>query len=43
MSVKAHRGVISIIDDISMFILSHRYKALHVFKHFLAEIETKLE
>ena len=50
MNVKAHHGVIyfiTLIDDYSrnayVYLLSHRYEALDVFKRFIAEVETQLE
>ena len=50
MSVKARHGAIyfhTFIDDYSRYgyvcLLSHRYEALDVFKHFVVEVETQLE
>ena len=50
MNVKARQGAIcfiTLIDDNSrygyMYLLSHRYEALDVFKHFVAEVKTQLE
>ena len=46
MNVKARHGV-TLIDDYSrygyVYLLSHRYEALDVFKRFVAEVETQLE
>jgi len=48
MNVKAHHGAIyfiTLIDDYSrygcVYLLSYRYEALDVFKHFVAEVETQ--
>jgi len=50
MSVRARRGAnyfITFIDDYSrygyVYLLSHHYEALDVFKHFVVEVETQLE
>jgi len=50
MNVKARHGTIyfiTLIDDYSrygyMYLLSHRYEALDVFKRFVAEVKTQLE
>ena len=50
MNIKAHHGAIyfiTLIDDYSrygyVYLLSHRYEALDVFKHFVADVETQLE
>jgi len=50
MNVKAHHGVIYfiiVIDDYSqhgyVYLLSHRYEALDMFKCFVIEVETQLE
>jgi len=47
MNVKARRGAfyfLTFIDDYSrygyVYLLSHRYEALDVFKRFVAEVET---
>jgi len=50
MNVKARHGTIyfiTLIDDYSrygyMYLLSHCYETLDVFKRFVAEVETQLE
>jgi len=50
MSVKARHGetyFLTFIDDYLrygyVYLLSHRYEALDVFKHFVVEVETQLE
>ena len=50
MNVKARHGAIyfiTLIDDYSrygyVYLLSHHYEALDVFKRFVAEVETQLE
>jgi len=50
MNIKAHHGAIYFItpiDDYSrygyVYLVSHRYKALIVFKCFIAKVETQLE
>jgi len=50
MNVKERHGAIyfiTLIDDYSRYgygyLLSHRYEALDVFKHFVAEVENQLE
>ena len=50
MNVKAQNGAIyfiTLIDDYSrygyVYLLSHRYEALDIFKRFVAEVETQLE
>ena len=49
MNVKAHHGAfyfLTFIDNYSrygyVYLLSHRYEALDVFKRFVAEVETQL-
>jgi len=48
--VKARHGAfyfLTFIDDYSrygyVYLLSHRYEAFNVFKHFVAEVETQLD
>jgi len=50
MNVKARHGItyfITLIDDYSryeyVYLLSHRYEALDVFKCFVAKVETQVE
>jgi len=50
MSVKARQGLnyfLTFIDDYSrygyVYLLSHCYEALDMFKRFVVEVETKLE
>ena len=50
MNVKAHYGAfyfLTFIDDYSrygyVYLLSHRYETLDVFKRFIAKVETQLD